>query len=87
MTEDLPQDASLDTETIKKNVDLFVQNQLDNQAALEADNKRKNRSLKEIINRSPLLPDKAIDLFFESEKTYEVPAETAEEVRTALKGM
>ena len=60
MTEDLPQDASLDTETIKKNVDLFVENQLDKQAALEAENKRNNQSLKQIIKRSPPLPDEAV---------------------------
>lgn len=87
MTEETSQDQSLDTEAIKKNVDLFVENQLDKQAALEEENKRNNISLKQIISRSPPLPDDAVDLFFEGKETHDVPDEIVEEVKTVLKGM
>jgi len=87
MTEETPQDVILDKETIENNIDAFVENQRNKQAALEADNKRNNISLEEIIEQSPLLPDKAIDLLFQEQGTRDESGDVATEVRTVLKGM
>jgi len=79
--------VKVDEKTFKTQVDQFVQHHRIKQLELLKDNKRRNMSLKEVIQRSPTLPDEAVELLFADGQGAGVSEEVISQVFNSLKEM
>ncbi len=79
--------AKVDEKTFKSQVDQFVQHHRIKQLELLKDNKRRNMSLKDVIQRSPILPDEAVELLFADGQGAGVSEEVISQVFDSLKDM
>ncbi|MFH2132532.1 MAG: hypothetical protein ABIK68_19300 [bacterium] len=79
--------ARVDRKTFKRQVDNFVQHHIRRQEELLRENKRRNLSLEDVIQRSPPLSDEAVDLLFGDDQQSGVQAAVIDEVRDALQTM
>ncbi|MBT4087561.1 MAG: hypothetical protein HN580_05610 [Deltaproteobacteria bacterium] len=79
-------DAKVDKKTFKRQVDQFVKHHRHKQNELLQKNKRRNLSLEDIIQRSSVLQDDAVEVQFDNGQN-EIPDEVTSEVHGALKSM
>jgi hypothetical protein len=79
--------AKVDEKTFKSQVDQFVQHHRIKQLELLKDNKRRNMSLKDVIQRSPILPDEAVERLFADGQGAGVSEEVISQVFDSLKDM
>ncbi len=76
-----------DIDTFKSQVELFVDHHRRQQNQPENREKIKNQTLEELINNSPTLTDKDVEVFFQANQEFQVSAEVVEEVHQVLKKM
>ena len=77
----------VDSETFKNQVELFVQHHRKRQQQPDYQNELKNKDVQELIEEAPILPDKAIDVFFTFDKETSVLPDVVGEVHESLKAM
>ncbi len=80
-------DAKVDKKAFKKQVDQFVQHHRHKQNELLQKKKRRNLSLEELIQRSPVLQDDAVEVLFGDGQPDEISEDVTSEVFGALKEM
>lgn len=86
-TEKIPDGEKVDKKTFKIQVDQFVEHHKQKQKLLIKEGKRRNLTLEDLIQRSPQLPDDAVEGLFTEGLQDEVPQEVISEVFDALKSM
>jgi len=80
-------DAKVDKKVFKKQVDQFIQHHKHKQNELLQKKKRRNLSLEELIQRSPVLQDDAVEVLFGDGQQDEISEDVTTEVFGALKEM
>lgn len=89
MTKDNAKEIKLltDIDTFKSQVDIFVEHHRNQQNSTTYQNQLQNATLAELIKKAPLLPDSAIEVFFQIDKGASVSTDVMDEVHTVLKEM
>ena len=80
-------DAKADKKAFKRQVDQFVQHHRHKQSELLQKKKRRMLSLEELIQRSPVLQDDAVEVLFVDGQPDEISEDVTNEVFAALKEM